>query len=184
MSERTEFGTHAPARAHRTGPGATRPRRRGPGLATAVVLGLSQTACAGSRVLPPEPSPLPPESAHAAPLALRVSGVVFDRWGYAVPDASVTVRVGSPAGTPGADPACPDASHLPTRTRTSPTGEFSVVVEAGRREPFEACLEVEALPPARSPWRENRMVVPVAPFHPAGPDGEPTRSVGVRVMLF
>ncbi len=118
-----------------------------------------------------EPEPLSPESPDAVPVGLRVDGVVTDRWGYAVPDALVTVRVGSPHDDLRGDPDCDDASHLPTRTRTSTLGEFSVVVEAGRREPFLACVEVEALPPAGMGLRESAVAVPSASFTVGGAAG-------------
>ena len=137
----------------------------------------------GRTFVPPEPGPLPPESAAAPPLALRVEGVVIDRWGYVIPNAWVTVRVGSPNQGASEEVDCSGASHLPTRTRTSPTGEFGVVVEAGRRPPFRACLEVEALPPRGLPWRENTTIVPSAPFAPVGPAGA-TETVRVRVILY
>lgn len=145
-----------------------------------LLLAVAGTACAGSRILPPEPDPLPAESPELPPLALGVEGIVMDRWGYVVPNASVTVRVGSP-GEPDAE--CAGASHLPTRTRTSPTGRFAVVVEAGRRPPFRACLEVEALPPPSLPWRDNTVVVPSAAFAPGGAGGA-TEVVQVRVVLY
>ena len=144
------------------------------------LLVVTGTACAGSRILPPEPDPLPAESPDLPPLALGVEGIVIDRWGYVVPNASVTVRVGSPGE---ADPDCAGASHLPTRTRTSPTGRFAVVVEAGRRPPFRACLEVEALPPPSLPWRENSVVVPSAAFAPLAA-ASPAEVVQVRVVLY
>lgn len=118
-----------------------------------------------------EPEPLPPESPTAAPVGLRVDGVVTDRWGYRVPDAWVTVRVGSPQQDLRGDDDCRDASHLPTRTRTTPMGEFSVVVDAGHRASFHACVEVEALPPAGTDLRESAVAVPSAPFTAAGAAG-------------
>lgn len=130
-----------------------------------------------------EPEPLPPESATAAPVGLRVDGVVTDRWGYTVPDAWVTVRVGSPHQDLRGDPDCRDASHLPTRTRTTPLGEFSVLVEAGRRAPFLACVEVEALPPAGSGLREGAVAVPSARFTAAGAAGS-GEVLRVHVVLY
>lgn len=150
---------------------------------TLCLLLIGITPACGRTFLPPEPDPLPPESADAAPLALAVEGVVIDRWGYVIPNAWITVRVGSPLEGGAEDAECADASHLPTRTRSAPTGEFGVVIEAGRRAPFRACLEVEALPPRGLPWRENAVVVPGAPFQPIGPGGE-TEVVRVRVMLY
>ena len=130
-----------------------------------------------------EPAPLPAESATAAPVGLRVEGVVTDRWGYLVPDAWVTVRVGSPHQDSAGDPDCDDASHLPTRTRTTPLGEFSVLVEAGRRPPFRACVEVEALPPAGSGLRESAVAVPSASFTAAGAAGA-GEMLRVHVVLY
>lgn len=138
-------------------------------LAAILLLALAQVACGAINLR--EPEPLPPESASAAPVGLRVEGVVTDRWGYTVPDAWVTVRVGSPHTDLRGDPECRDASHLPTRTRTTVTGYFEVVVEAGRREAFLACVEVEALPPAGSGLRESAVAVPSARFTAAGAAG-------------
>ena len=132
-------------------------------------LTIAQAGCGAINLR--EPEPLPPASETAAPVGLRVEGVVTDRWGYTVPDAWVTVRVGSPHEDLRGDPDCDDASHLPTRTRTSVVGEFSVVVEAGRRAPFLACVEVEALPPAGTGLRESTVAVPSAPFTAAGAAG-------------
>lgn len=135
--------------------------------------------CARPSILPPEPEPLPAESSGAAHVGVAVEGVVTDRWGYVVPDAWVTVRVGSPGRD---DPECADASHLPTRTRTSPTGRFAVVVDAGPRPAFDACLEVEALPPRGLRLRENRTVVSSAHFAPI--DALVAQPVAVRVTLY
>lgn len=140
--------------------------------------------CARSAFTPREPDPLPAESSALPPVALRVEGVVTDRWGYVIPNAWITVRVGSPNQGASAEVDCSGASHLPTRTRTSPTGEFAVVVEAGRRPPFRACLEIEALPPRGLPWRENTVVVPSAAFGRLTDSGTPTQSVGARVVLY
>ena len=142
---------------------------------------LATLSCTPGSLRAPEPDPLPPESAALPPLALRVEGIVIDRWGYVIPNAWVTVRVGSPNDGASEDVDCAGASHLPTRTRTSPTGEFAVVIEAGRRAPFRACLEIEALPPRGLPWRENTIVVPSAPFEPVGSAVE---TVLVRVILY
>ena len=127
-------------------------------------------------------APLPQEIAGAPQVAVRVEGVVTDRWGYIVPDTWITVRVGSPnAGAPDED--CEGASHLPTRTRGGVTGEFAVVVLAGQRAPFNACLEVEALPPPNTGLRENRRIVPSVAFtrEAAGGAGEPVR---VHIVLY
>lgn len=140
---------------------------------------LPLAACASRGVLPGPPAPLPAESADRAPLVLRVEGVVVDRYGYAVPDASVTVRVGSPERADAVD-GCPSATYFPTRTRTTPLGRFDLVVEAGRRAPFHACIEVEAIPPPRSGLVERAVVVPSAAFEPVGADGVP-RTIRVRV---
>ena len=151
-------------------------------LAYAVVLcALVCSSCASLHR--PYAAPLPPETMGGAHVGVRVEGVVTDRWGYVVPDAWITVRVGSPQIEVQGDPECAGAVHLPTRTRTSPIGEFAVVVDGGRRRPFLACLEVEALPPARLDLRENRVIVPSAPFTTAGATGagEPVR---VRVVLY
>lgn len=144
---------------------------------------VSTLACAPGALSPREPAPLPPESPTAAPVGLRVEGVVTDQWGYTVPDAWVTVRVGSPHHDLSGDADCDDATHLPTRTRTSPTGEFAVLVDAGRRAPFLACVEVEVLPPAAFRLRENAIVLPSEAFTAAAAagGGSPTR---VRVVLF
>jgi len=152
--------------------------RRTPVACLVAALGI---ACARAGLDPVEPAPLPAESPAAAPIAMRVEGVVTDRWGYVVPHAWVTVRVGSPHPAGASDPGCAGATHLPTRTRSSPTGEFSVEVEAGRRPPFHACLEVEVLPPRGLPWRENRVIVPSVAFAPANQASEPVR---VRVVLY
>lgn len=150
-----------------------------PGAIFCVSLALSACGAINLR----EPEPLPPETATAARVGLRVDGVVTDRWGYTVPDAWVTVRVGSPRQDLRGDPDCDDASHLPTRTRTTPLGEFSVTVEAGRREPFLACVEVEALPPAGSGLREGAVAVPSAPFTAAGAAGS-GEVLRVHVVLY
>lgn len=149
-------------------------------IASAVLL----TSCGSRALLPPEPEPLPAESSEAAPVAVRVTGVVTDRWGYVVPNAWITVRVGSP--NEGASEAidCRGASHLPTRTRSSPTGGFDVVVEAGRRPPFRACLEIEALPPAGLRLRENTVVLPSALFTAASEVDGAARAVGVHIVLY
>ena len=130
-----------------------------------------------------EPEPLPPESPAAVPIGLRIDGVVTDRWGYTVPDAWVTVRVGSPNADLRGDSDCDDASHLPTRTRTTATGDFTVVVEAGRRPPFLACVEIEALPPGSRGLREGAVVVPSAPFTAAGAAGGGD-ALRVHVVLY
>ena len=133
------------------------------------LLGIALVAC-GS-LSPRDPQPLPPTVPGAAHVGVRVEGVVTDRWGYVVPNAWVTVRAGSPHAAGAHDADCDGASHLPTRTRTSPTGEFSVVVDAGPREPFHACLEVEALPPPSFGLRENAFVLPNVTFTTAGAAG-------------
>ena len=147
-----------------------------PLLACALVLA---TSCRSSSFLPPEPDPLPAEASAAPRVGVAVEGIVTDRWGYVVPDAWVTVRVGSPGRVDG---DCADASHLPTRTRTSPTGRFAVIVDAGHRPAFDACLEVEALPPRGLRLRENRAVVPSARFGPIDATG--AQPVAVRVTLY
>ena len=140
-------------------------------------------ACGCSLVTPPRAEPLPPESAGAAHVGVRIEGVVITRWGYVVPDAWVTVRVGSPHTEGAAEGDCEGASHLPTRTRSAPTGEFGVVIDAGPRAPFLACLEIEALPPRRLGLRENSTVVPSVAFTRAGATGGGD-VVQVRVVLY
>ena len=147
-------------------------------LASLLLLAAACGACATLRL--PDAAPLPPEDAAAAPVGVRVEGIVTDRWGYLVPDAWITVRVGSPGIDDG---DCANASHLPTRTRSTSIGEFSVIVEAGRRQSFSACLEVEALPPRNRGLRENSAIVPSAPFTPEGAAGGGD-VVRVHVVLF
>ena len=146
----------------------------------AFALALASAGC--SRLGPREAVPLPPERPGAAAVGVRVEGVVIDRFGYAVPDAWVTVRVGSPT-TDAGDPECAGATHLPTRTRSAPTGEFAVVIEAGPRQPFLACLEIEALPPPAFGLRENTVIVPSAAFTTAGAAGSGA-VVSARIVLF
>lgn len=136
--------------------------------------------CASMREQPA--APLPQEIEGAPMVAARVEGVVTDRWGYIVPDTWITVRVGSP-GTGAPDEDCEGASHLPTRTRGGVTGEFAVVVQAGQRAPFNACLEVEALPPANTGLRENRRVVPSVAFTHAAAGGA-GEAVRVHIVLY
>ena len=145
---------------------------------------LALVVFAGCATLRDRPAaPLPPEIPAAPLVAARVEGVVTDRWGYIVPDTWITVRVGSPHAGGAGDPDCEGAAHLPTRTRGGVTGEFAVVVQAGQRAPFHACLEVEALPPPNTGLRENRRVVPSVAFtHPAASGaGEPVR---VHIVLY
>ena len=137
--------------------------------------------CSGGPFRPAEPDPLPAETTSPA-VGLRVEGVVTDRWGYVVPDAWITVRVGSPNDGSALPTDCAGATHLPTRTRSSAMGRFAVTVEAGRRPPFSACLEIEALPPRGFGLREDQVVVPSATFTPEGATGggEPVR---VHIVL-
>lgn len=139
--------------------------------------------CVPGAFRPVRPEPLPPESAELPPVGVRVEGVVMNRWGYAVADASVTVRVGAPTDDLAGDPECSGASHVPTRTRTTPMGQFAVAVEAGRRPPFLACLEVEAIPARGLGYHENRVIVPSAAFTTAGAAGG-GEVVQVRVFVY
>ena len=149
----------------------------------AIVAGVALLAGACGVLAPKPVAPLPPEGAGAAHVGVRVEGVVTDRWGYIVPDTWVTVRVGSPQTSAEGDPDCPGAVHLPTRTRGGATGEFAVVVDGGRRTPFLACLEVEALPPPNTGLRESRAIVPSAAFTLDGATGGGD-VVRVHVVLF
>ena len=150
-------------------------------MRAAPLLLLTVAAC--STLVQRASAPLPPVTMGATHVGVRVQGVVTDRWGYAVPDAWVTVRVGMPVPGASGDEACAGASHLPTRTRTSPLGEFDVIVDAGARRPFLACLEIEALPPSSYGLRENRAVVPDAAFTTAGAAGGGD-VVQARVVLY
>lgn len=115
---------------------------------------------------------------------LHVAGYVTDLYGYVVPNASVTIRVGEPRPVGSApDRDCRNATNWPHPTRTGPTGAFALNVDAGAGRAFQACLEIEARPPPRSRLRERILVVPAAVFRPAAPNGAPQDTAFVRVPL-
>lgn len=157
-----------------------------------VCLLLAALACAPSGS---EPAPAPASdatgdaTADGPPVrpanAIQVVGVVTNLYGYTVEGASVTVRVGEPRAVGAApDVECDGASNWPAPTRTGPTGRFTVPVRAGVGPRFQACLEVEALPPPRARLQERTVVVPAVVFSPPGPDGAPADTVPVHIALY